>query len=630
MERFLFLASVAKVGKSSIIHVLITATFDKEVQSVLPVFVLPNNVAPKGVNLEIVDTPSAKDDIAEVAEVLQKADVVVLVYSLNNDESQTRIRTYWLKMLSHTGIKVPVILVGNKIDTHGGISNPAAGAKMLAFTKPIIRDFDQVEACIGCSAKTISNISEVFYYAQKAVLYPTAPLYDVQSNTLKPAATIALRRIFRICDKDRDGGLNDEELNGYQFTCFEEELSPEELAGVKQVLRESGPHEGIRSDGSVSLKGFVFLHALFVQKGRIETTWSVLRKFGYDDNMRLLLDSCSVIDTSADQSVELNQVGVQFLTELFKSHINDGSEELPDSELINIFADHPDGPFFVLSTESVCECLTASSKYADHISLQSFLARWAVYVLDYPNDAMLSLMYLGFSGTPRTAVRVTKSRERDRHNSAVSREVFNVFVLGDDYPEKYDIVRGLVNHAATGIASQGITAAQSMCCDQSPTMKTIIMRDVFHIKPSNVGIQRSSLLRADLVCIAFDASSTKSFEYARALWLSISRNSSMPLPVVFVCSMENVKISKETIREADALCAEYSLPLPIRISLRDGINSDLYKDLLGLALHPQVACPDYYSSVSTTSVFLKVAFGTLAIGGLVYGAKRLHDYFKSR
>lgn len=33
--------------------------------------------------------------------------------------------------------------------------------------------------------------------------------------------------------------------------------------------------------------GFLFLHTLFIQKGRHETTWTVLRKFGYDDNLQL-------------------------------------------------------------------------------------------------------------------------------------------------------------------------------------------------------------------------------------------------------------------------------------------------------------------------------------------------------
>lgn len=31
--------------------------------------------------------------------------------------------------------------------------------------------------CSQCSAKNLKNISELFYYAQKAVLHPTGPLY---------------------------------------------------------------------------------------------------------------------------------------------------------------------------------------------------------------------------------------------------------------------------------------------------------------------------------------------------------------------------------------------------------------------------------------------------------------------
>lgn len=33
-----------------------------------------------------------------------------------------------------------------------------------------------------CSAKHLRNISELFYYAQKAVLHPTAPLYDPETK----------------------------------------------------------------------------------------------------------------------------------------------------------------------------------------------------------------------------------------------------------------------------------------------------------------------------------------------------------------------------------------------------------------------------------------------------------------
>lgn len=39
-----------------------------------------------------------------------------------------------------------------------------------------------------CSAKNLKNISELFYYAQKAVLHPTAPLYDPEEKQVGSTA----------------------------------------------------------------------------------------------------------------------------------------------------------------------------------------------------------------------------------------------------------------------------------------------------------------------------------------------------------------------------------------------------------------------------------------------------------
>ena len=51
--------------------------------------------------------------------------------------------------------------------------------------------------------------------------------------------------------------------------------------------------QGIVEDG-LTLKGFLFLHALFIEKARTETVWTVLRSFGYSDELLIeesLLDS---------------------------------------------------------------------------------------------------------------------------------------------------------------------------------------------------------------------------------------------------------------------------------------------------------------------------------------------------
>jgi len=44
----------------------------------------------------------------------------------------------------------------------------------------------------------LKNISEVFYYAQKAVLHPTAPLYLPEEKELTPTCKLALKWIFKV------------------------------------------------------------------------------------------------------------------------------------------------------------------------------------------------------------------------------------------------------------------------------------------------------------------------------------------------------------------------------------------------------------------------------------------------
>ena len=48
------------------------------------------------------------------------------------------------------------------------------------------------------------------------MLHPTGPLFDQESQTLRPRCVRALKRIFILCDHDRDGALNDAELNDFQ------------------------------------------------------------------------------------------------------------------------------------------------------------------------------------------------------------------------------------------------------------------------------------------------------------------------------------------------------------------------------------------------------------------------------
>lgn len=70
-----------------------------------------------------------------------------------------------------------------------------------------------------------------------------------------------------------------------QRKCFDAPLQLQELEGIKDMVLGYGP-DGVRGDG-LTEAGFLLLHTVFIQRGRLETTWTVLRKHGYAEDLRL-------------------------------------------------------------------------------------------------------------------------------------------------------------------------------------------------------------------------------------------------------------------------------------------------------------------------------------------------------
>ena len=58
-------------------------------------------------------------------------------------------------------LPAPIILVGNKSD----LVNPEI--VVASHIEPIMNELPNIETFVACSAKDLSNVSEVFHYAQK-------------------------------------------------------------------------------------------------------------------------------------------------------------------------------------------------------------------------------------------------------------------------------------------------------------------------------------------------------------------------------------------------------------------------------------------------------------------------------
>ena len=84
------------------------------------------------------------------------------------------------------------------------------------------------------------------------------------------------------------------------MACFQTPLQPDELAGVRTMVT-SKLASGVDTNGNLTLTGFLFLHAMFIERGRMETTWAVLRQFGYGNDLSLRADLLPNLVTHADQ-----------------------------------------------------------------------------------------------------------------------------------------------------------------------------------------------------------------------------------------------------------------------------------------------------------------------------------------
>jgi Ras family protein T1 len=104
-----------------------------------------------------------------------------------------------------------VILVGNKLDKKELEMNnkEMEYINVRNIVKSLVKKYRQVQMGFECSAYYDRNVKKVLNAAQRAVLYPLAPLYDLNSKELTPKFKKAIMRIFRILDKDLDGKLTD-------------------------------------------------------------------------------------------------------------------------------------------------------------------------------------------------------------------------------------------------------------------------------------------------------------------------------------------------------------------------------------------------------------------------------------
>ncbi|GAA5958596.1 hypothetical protein JCM3765_006684 [Sporobolomyces pararoseus] len=651
------------VGKSTIISSLIKESFVRLApRTVLPEVTIPPSVTPgHDVTTLIIDTSPRPQDRNHLVNEIRKAHVVAIVYAIDNPTTFDRVPTYWLPTIRSLGVNVPVILIGNKIDLRDGVvTNQALEEEIV----PIMQEYKEVETCVECSALLPLNISEVFFFAQNAVLHPTAPLYDTRSHTLKPACISALSRIFRLIDTDKDGLLSPEELNDFQTLVFDSPLQTRELEGVREVVESmtnGSGIEGVGMNAGINEGGWLSLHTFFVQKGRLETTWKALRCFGYGEDLMLREEFLHPrFDIPSDCTCELSPKGYQFFTDLFESYDQDRDGALSSKELANLFETSPGNPWEGNEANTV-----TTSK--GEVTLQGWLAQWSMTTLLNPTLTLSYLAYLGYphsslslsyntstltpplastssssSSTsfpfsssqsssafskllPTTsALQITKPRRPSRRkpNVRVERNCFLGYVLGASGSGKTSLLRAFIGKGFN--EEEGEQSQQGrMKISTSGTTKGVAGDSLRGKGKSVVNCVEEGGGERYLVLQEFGSTyesevlrNKKKLELADVLIFvydssdtnSFSYISNLrqqykldDIPSIFVATKSDLDLAQQRHEvQPDTYCRKLQIRVPVSVSVKRGELADLFHTIVRIAIHPMSSIPYAPSRASST------------------------------
>ncbi|GJM96377.1 hypothetical protein PR202_ga13204 [Eleusine coracana subsp. coracana] len=631
-------------GKSSLVFALATGQFSEEVPTVMPPRPPPRRLflrwRPHHHRRHLLQVRIPPEQKERLVAECKAADVVVLTYACDRPDTVERLVSFWLPELRQLKLNVPVIVAGCKLDL--------TQINVDQVTEPIIRLFHDVDTCIECSALRLFQVPEVFYYAHKAVLHPTAPLFDQEAQCLKPRCIRALKRIFFLCDHDRDGALNDMELNDFQFKCFGAPLQPDGISATRRVVQQRMP-EGVNEAG-LTLIGFLYLNALFIENGGLETAWRVLRKFGYDNEVKLRDDLISVpIIRAPDQTMELTVKAVNFLTGLFNIFDIDNDGVLLPAELEDLFSTAPENPW---SSDPYKNC-AETNVVSCGLSLNGFLSKWALMTFLDPSKSLANLVYVGYLGDFASAFTTTRKRRDDRKRKQTHRNVFHCYVFGPRGSGKSALLQSFIGRQPSDPlpSSSELFATNTVELTDllgvfliqcfiffllKETRKILILHEIPEDDVRSLLTNQESLATCDVAVFVYDSSDEVSWQRTRDLLIKVAthgESTGYKVPCLIVAAKDDLDQSPHALQESTRVSQDIGIETPIPVSVESRDLNNVFRRIVHAAQQPHLSIPEteagrtsrQYRQLLSRSLMVASAGAAIAVVGVtayrIYAAR---------
>ncbi|VVA96552.1 unnamed protein product [Arabis nemorensis] len=603
-------------GKSSLIKAALTGCLDPNIPPLLPYVNLPADCFSDRIPATIIDTSSRPEDKGKVIKEVKQADGIVLTCAFDRPETLDRLNEYWLPLIRQLEVKVPMIMAGYKVDMNEANNQ----ISIEEITTPIMKQNREIETSIMWSAQDLEHIiwlaRMVFKHAYHAVNHPGGPIYDQDTNSLKPRCVAALKRIFLLCQMD--GVLSDAALNEFQIHCFDGPLKPEKRKEIREVVQLQCPL-GV-NEGGITWEGFLFLSTHMVEQGQIKTLWTILRKFGYNNELRLAdhMIPYSSSKPEADQSVELTNDAIRFLRNFYVLCVEDNGNNLGPYEIQYLFQTAPESPWNEAPYKNAAE-----KNKNGGISLESFLSLWSLMTLIDPAKTLEYLIYIRFSNDPSSAIHVTRRRVLDRKEQKSERKVVQCFVFGPKNAGKSALLNRFIGRSYNDDNNNGSTEERYAVntVDKSRVnanrKKTLVMKEIQILEENGISLSNEASASCDVAIFVFDSSDESSWKKAIDLLAEVaatSKDSSFEFPCLMVAAKTDLDPFPMAIQESTRVTQEIGIEAPIPISSKLGEFDKLFQMILAAAEHPHMSIPNIESKKERRCKLINRSLMPVSIG----------------
>lgn len=219
------------------------------------------------------------------------------------------------------------------------------------------------------------------------------------------------------------------------------------------------------------------------------------------------------------------------------------------------------------------------------------------------NKTLEYLAYLGYTfnnsheDSQLSAINITRDKKIDIARKQTARNVYRCHVIGPRDAGKTTFCQGLLGRNREdlmGVLEEDLPRHTIHSVPVYGQDKYLVLEDVDVKSVSDLMLSSPeappSHSHCDVVCLIYDASNPRSFEFVAKIYLRYF-SEECKIPVLFVANKSDrlpVNVRQEYLLQPEAFCAKHRLPPPQSFStLKTSLKRDMYVKLATMAAFPR-------------------------------------------